>query len=207
MPDRIQRSRFNQSPLPVQHHDYVQTGEHFLGGYRARPRPDWRRHPHRQRRHRPRHRDAADYGPWQQAARDRGFRSTLTLPLRQDGRSFGALMIYADQPDRFDESETRLLCLLADDLAFGISALRNAVHRTHLAAVLNCAGDAIISVKFSGVITSWNKAAEDLFGHTAAEAIGSPIKIVVPPDLTEEFESYLNDFNAASRSKITTQFG
>ena len=85
-------------------------------------------------------------------------------------------------------SETRLLGLLADDLAFGISALRNALHRTHLAPALNCAGDAIIAFKFSGVITSWNKAAEDLFGHTAAEAIGSPIKIVVPPDLTEEFE-------------------
>jgi PAS domain S-box-containing protein len=135
-----------------------------------------------------------DYGPWQQAARERGFRSTLTLPLRQDGRSFGALMIYADQPDRFDESETRLLCLLADDLAFGISALRNAVHRSHLAAALNCAGDAIISFKFSGIITSWNKAAEDLFGHTAAEAIGSAIKIVVPADRTEEYQSLFERF-------------
>ena len=135
-----------------------------------------------------------NFGPWRQAARERGFRSTLTLPLRQDGRSFGALMIYADQPDRFDESETRLLGLLADDLAFGISALRNALHRTHLAAVLNCAGDAIIAFKFSGVITSWNKAAEDLFGHTAAEAIGSPIKIVVPPDLTEGFEQLFERF-------------
>jgi PAS domain S-box-containing protein len=68
------------------------------------------------------------------------------------------------------------------------------VHRTHLAAVLNCAGDAIISVKFSGVITSWNKAAEDLFGHTAAEAIGSPIKIVVPSDLTAEFDTFFERF-------------
>ncbi len=135
-----------------------------------------------------------DYGPWRQAARANGFRTTLTLPLRQDGRSLGALVIYADELDRFDESETRLLCLLADDLAFGIAALRNAVHRTHLAAVLNCAGDAIIGFKFSGVITSWNKGAEDLFGYTAAEAVGTPIKLVVPPELTEEFEDLFERF-------------
>ena len=73
-------------------------------------------------------------------------------------------------------------------------ALRNAVHRTHLAEVLNCAGDAIIGFKFSGIITSWNKAAEDLFGYTAAEAIGSPINIIVPSDMTEEFEAHFERF-------------
>src|SRR5262249_23806828 len=124
-----------------------------------------------------------DGEPWQQGAWEEGFRSILTLPLRQEGRSFGALMIHSGQPEAFDESETRLLCRLADDLAFGIVALRNALHRDHLAAVLNCAGDAIIGFKFSGVITSWNRAAEHLFGRTAAEAIGSPIRTVVPADL------------------------
>jgi PAS domain S-box-containing protein len=135
-----------------------------------------------------------DYEPFRQAAGSKGLRSTLVLPLRQDDRSFGALMIYSDQPDAFDDAETQLLCRLADDLAFGIIALRNALHREHLAAVLNCAGDAIIGFKFSGVITSWNKGAEDLFGYTAAEAIGSPMKLVVPADLTEEFKALFDRF-------------
>jgi PAS domain S-box-containing protein len=65
------------------------------------------------------------YAPWQQEARVRGYVSSIALPLRDTaGETFGALSIYAAVREAFDTAEERLLSDLADDLAYGICALR-----------------------------------------------------------------------------------
>src|SRR5258708_3855332 len=48
-------------------------------------------------------------------------------------------------------------------------------------AVVESSKDAIIAEALDGTITAWNKAAEDLFGYSAAEAVGQHISIIVPP--------------------------
>src|SRR5215213_6529451 len=53
-------------------------------------------------------------------------------------------------------------------------------------AVVTSSNDAIVTKLLDGTITSWNPAAERLFGFTAAEAIGQSIDIIVPPDRRAE---------------------
>ncbi len=60
-----------------------------------------------------------------------------------------------------------------------------------LAAIVESSDDAILSKSLKGTIVTWNKAAEQLYDYTAAEAIGQNMRIVVPPELHEEFDILL----------------
>jgi PAS domain S-box-containing protein len=63
--------------------------------------------------------------------------------------------------------------------------------RAWLAALVQSSDDAIVSKTLESIITSWNPAAERMFGYTAAEAIGQSILIIIPPDRRQEEEFVL----------------
>lgn len=64
------------------------------------------------------------FAPWRTEAIKRGYASSIVLPLQSDGRTLGALSIYAVEPDAFDAAEAKLLLELAQDLAYGVVSLR-----------------------------------------------------------------------------------
>jgi PAS domain S-box-containing protein len=51
-----------------------------------------------------------------------------------------------------------------------------------LASIVDSSDDAIIAKTPEGIITSWNRGAELIYGYSAGEAIGQPISMIIPPD-------------------------
>src|SRR5438094_6253296 len=68
-----------------------------------------------------------------------------------------------------------------------------------LAAIVESSDDAIISKDLNGVVRSWNRAAEGMFGFTASEAVGRCITLIIPPDRLAEEEAVLARIRAGQR--------
>ena len=65
------------------------------------------------------------FAPWRKVGMEHGYSSLIGLPLRMGGSCFGALAIYSDQTGSFEISEVELLTEMANNLAFGIAAIRS----------------------------------------------------------------------------------
>jgi PAS domain S-box-containing protein len=65
------------------------------------------------------------------------------------------------------------------------------VDQLRLAAIVESSDDAIISKTLNGIITSWNFAAERMFGYSSQEAVGKHITLIIPAELQEEEETIL----------------
>ena len=71
---------------------------------------------------------------------------------------------------------------------------RKQAEREHaqLAAIVESSNDAIIATTLDGVVTAWNKAAEQMFGYAAEEIIGKPASILLAPDKLHEEDHILS---------------
>ncbi len=68
-----------------------------------------------------------------------------------------------------------------------------------LAEIVESSDDAIISTDLSTIISTWNKGAERLYGYTAEEIIGTPIRALIPPDRREEEAAILASIRRGER--------
>jgi PAS domain S-box-containing protein len=68
-----------------------------------------------------------------------------------------------------------------------------------LAAIVESSDDAIVSKDLNGIITSWNKGAERIFGYKAEEIIGQPVTTIIPPELHDDEPHILSKIRAGER--------
>ena len=68
-----------------------------------------------------------------------------------------------------------------------------------LAAIVESSDDAILAKDMNGVIITWNKGAERLFGYTPEEVVGQPILMLIPPDRLDEEPKILSRIRSGER--------
>jgi PAS domain S-box-containing protein len=113
-------------------------------------------------------------------------------PIRDES---GAVMFL--YPTGIDITERKMLESARGQTA---DALRESEQRLRfLASIVESSDDAIVSKNLNGIVTSWNRGAERVFGYTAEEAIGQPITIVIPQDRHDEERDILTRIRRGER--------
>jgi PAS domain S-box-containing protein len=117
-----------------------------------------------------------------------------TVRLRKDGRPLTVSLTVSPVNDAQGN------IVGASKIARDISA-RKLAEELHerLAGVVESSEDAIVSKTLEGIITTWNAGAEQVFGYTAAEAVGRPVTILFPPELLHEEDSILSRIRRGER--------
>ncbi|MGY6277163.1 PAS domain S-box protein [Methylomonas sp. MgM2] len=150
--------------------------------------------------------DDPDYAIWREAARNRGYRSTIALPLLiEKGRCQYVLNVYAAEHDAFDESEVALLFELARNLAYGIRALRERRNlidaevslekgRRFLKTLIQTLPDLVWLKDVDGTYLACNPRFEQLYGVKEADLVGKTDYDFVGKELADFFRN--NDLAA-----------
>ena len=138
-----------------------------------------------------------DFAPWRKAALERGYASSVGIPLMKDDRAFGALMIYAPEPEAFNTEEMQLLEKLAGNLAYGVIALRTekALQRNeeHLRFLYEENPSMYFTVAPDGTILSVNEFGASELGYAVKELLGKPVLNIFPESQRETVQKHLSE--------------
>jgi PAS domain S-box-containing protein len=115
-----------------------------------------------------------------------GMGAALAFPVKVGEKTLGVLEFLSRRIHPSDNDDLMKVFEVIGSQIGQFLARKEAQHeQLQLAAIVSSCGDAIISKDLNGIITSWNNAAEKLYGYTAEEAIGNKISIIVPPDVND----------------------
>lgn len=127
--------------------------------------------------------------PWRQSARKYGFKSSIALPLSNEGQIFGCLTVYASEIGIFSAKEVNILEELANDLAFGIATLRLRIERTKVMyergqffKFFNLSTDIMVIVDPNGAFQKVNPTCLNMLGYSEADLLSKPFINFVHPD-------------------------
>lgn len=141
--------------------------------------------------------------------RREGIGALAFIPLIANGAIVGKFMIYHDEPHAFSTDERELALTVARQLGFAIERERGRDYRRRaeqaeelreqLISIVENSEDAIVSKDLNGVIVSWNKGAERLFGYAPEEVIGQSITMLIPPEHLNEEPNILERIRRGER--------
>jgi PAS domain S-box-containing protein len=114
-------------------------------------------------------------------------RAAQSTPLvARDGSLIGMITTHWRHPHQPSENRLRLVDLVARQAADLIERTRNEGKLRLLAAIVESTDDAVITKSLNGIITSWNRGAERIFGYLAEDIIGKSITVLIPPERQDE---------------------
>jgi PAS domain S-box-containing protein len=113
---------------------------------------------------------------------------------RKDGLALSVSLIVA--PIRADDGKLFGLSVIARDITDRDRTERAA---RRLAAIVESSDDAIASKDLNGIVTSWNRAAERMFGYSAEEMVGESIRRIIPADRQAEEDEVLRQIRRGSK--------
>jgi hypothetical protein len=142
--------------------------------------------------------------PWQEGLLQRGFRSGIALPLKDENdNAFGSLTIHSAQPNAFTSEEIRLLEELSGDLAFGIVTLRSQAARkraeqevTLLSFALDKVREAAFLVDDTGRFRYVNEDGCRVLGYTREELLGMGVPDIDPGFPAGRWSDHWRDLKA-----------
>ena len=104
----------------------------------------------------------------------------LCFPLKLGDEVVSIIECFSREFREPDEDFLQMLDGIGSQIGQFIERKRAEEARANLAAIVESSGDAIVSLTLAGVITSWNKGAERIYGYSASEAVGQPIWMLIP---------------------------
>jgi PAS domain S-box-containing protein len=107
----------------------------------------------------------------------------LLIPFYIKGEAVGTIWVVThDSSRRFDPEDLRLVTNLGAFAAAAYQTFLSLHAARRMASIVESSDDAILSKDLNGIITSWNRGAERIFGYSAEETIGKPVTILFPPE-------------------------
>ena len=153
-----------------------------------------------------------DYSPWRDEAMKRGFLSSCAFPI-QDGSLIGALNIYAPEPDAFSDEEIAVLSVLAENLTYGIAALRRKAQQQKDQETLKQseemfriafenANTGLCLVDISGGLMLVNEQLCEMLGFSKDELESKAVRDLVHPDDLKICQTFMQAAFAGEVSNV-----
>src|SRR5438445_7541561 len=133
------------------------------------------------------------------AAAQAGLHAAVCFPIRLGDEVLGIIECFSRQVRVPDENFLQMLAGIGRQLGQFLERKRADEARARLAAIVESSADGILSIGLDGRINTWNPGAERIFGYTAAEAVGKPISLLIPPDHAHEEPAILERIKQGER--------